>query len=178
MPSSSPLIHGWRIIFMKLPSFIYRSERVGKNGKRFSLYKFRTLKPNFDGQYATEEGYTRFGKFLRKTKLDEVPQLFNILKGDMNIVGVRPELPEFIHLIPKDIRKILLSKKPGLTSLSSIHFVDEELLLQQGTDHDLDYHTKIKPLKILLDVFYIKHRNWLLDVWIIFKTVGIVLRNL
>lgn len=163
---------------MKLPLFIYRSERIGKNGKRFSLYKIRTLKENFRGQYAVEESYTRFGKFLRKTKLDESLQIFNVLKGDMALVGPRPELPEFIHLLPRDIRQMLTSVKPGLTSLASIHFADEERLLQQGANHDLDYVTKIKPMKILLDVFYVQHRDWLLDLWVIFKTAGVVIKSL
>ena len=162
---------------MKLPSIIYRSERIGKNGRRFSLYKFRTLIEGFDGNFATNEGYTRFGKFLRKTKLDELPQVVNWLKGDIAIVGSRPELPETIHLIPADIRKIILSRKPGLTSLASIHFADEEKIIQQGIDNAYDYYVKIKPLKILLDVFYIQQRDFFLDLWIVWKTAVIVLKS-
>lgn len=162
---------------MKLPNWIYRSERVGKNGRRFSLYKFRTLKEGFSGDFANNEGYTRFGKFLRKTKLDEVLQIVNILKGDLRIVGPRPELPETIELIPKDIRKILLLIKPGLTSLSSVHFFDEEKIIQQGKDNTYDYYARIKPMKILLDVFYVQHKSFLLDLAVLWETFKLVIKS-
>lgn len=163
---------------MNIPSWIYRSERIGRNGRRFSLYKFRTLKEDFFGNYATEQGYTKFGRFLRKTKLDELPQILNWIKRDINIVGPRPELPETIDLIPKDIRKIILSKRPGLTSLASIHFADEEFLLQQSKDSAVDYYEKVKPMKLLLDVFYVQNKSFLLDLWIIWRTILIVFRGL
>ena len=163
---------------MRIPSWLYRSERIGRNGKRFSLYKIRTLKEDFSGNYANEQGYTKYGKLLRKLKIDELPQVLNVLAGEMGIVGVRPELPEAIEIIPKEIRKILLSKKPGLTSLSSIHFSDEEFLLQMSDDQARDYHEKIKPLKIALDVFYIQNKNWLLDLAIIYMTAKLMLRRI
>lgn len=162
---------------MNIPSWIYRSERIGRNGRRFSLYKFRTLKEDFSGNYATEQGYTKFGRFLRKTKLDEIPQIVNWIKCDINLVGPRPELPETIGLIPKDIRKIILSKRPGLTSLASIHFADEEFLLQQSNDSAIDYYEKVKPMKLLLDVFYVQNKGFLLDLWIIWRTILIVLKG-
>lgn len=163
---------------MKIPNWIYRSERVGKNGRRFSLYKIRTLREDFEGKYATEQGYTHWGKFLRKTKLDELPQVVNWLRGDIALVGPRPENVEAVSLIPKDLRKTLLSVKPGLTSLSSIHFHDEERLIQQGGDNAYDYYTRIKPMKILLDVFYIQNRDIFLKSWILWRTLVIVLRNI
>ena len=161
---------------MKLPSWIYRSERVGKNGRPFSLYKFRTLKEDFSGDFATEESYTRFGRFLRKSKLDELPQLLNLIKGDLSLVGPRPENAECIDLIPKDIRKILLSVKPGLTSLSSVHFYNEEELLRE--DGYEVYYERIKPIKLILDCFYIEHRGLLLKLWIIWRTFVLVLKSL
>lgn len=161
---------------MKL-SWIYRSERVGKNGRAFSLYKFRTLKDGFRGQFATDDGYTRFGKFLRKTKLDELPQVLNWLKGDVALVGPRPELVEEVGVLPADVRKKILSIKPGLTSLASIHFHDEESLLK-GSSATFDYYTKIKPLKILLDMFYVEHRGFLLNIWILYRTAVIVLKSI
>jgi lipopolysaccharide/colanic/teichoic acid biosynthesis glycosyltransferase len=162
---------------MKLPSFIYRSERVGKNGKVFSLYKLRTLKEDFRGNFANKGGYTKFGKFLRKTKLDEFLQIINVLKGEMSLVGPRPELPETINLIPKDIRKILLSVKPGCTSLASVHFYDEEFILQQSGNQNGDYYSKIKPMKILLDVFYVQHRSFLLKLAILWETFKLVIKS-
>ena len=163
---------------MKLPQFLYRSERIGLHGKKFSLLKFRTLKEDFLGNYTTEQSYTKFGKFLRKTKLDELPQILAVLRGQMSLVGPRPELPETIGLIPKDIRKILLSVKPGLTSLSSIHFADEEKLIQQGLDNTYDYYARIKPAKILLDVFYVQNKCLPLNLAILWMTLKLVIKKI
>lgn len=162
----------------KIPSWLYRSERVGKNGKIFSAYKFKTLKDGTDkhSSFAKEEQYLKWGKFLRKYKLDELGQLINVLKGDMNLVGPRPELIEHIHLIPLDIRMRVLSVKPGLTSLASTHFFDEEKILQRGTNHHLDYWTKIRPMKLLLDVYYVQHRSFLLDLAIIWETIKLIFK--
>jgi len=162
---------------MKLPKFIYRSERVGKNGKVFSALKIRTMKETTT-QFATEDVYTKYGKWLRKTKLDEIMQLINVFKGEMSIVGVRPELKEHIDLIPKETREILLSRKPGLTSLSSLHFIDEESIIQKGKNNEYDYWVKIKPMKILLDVYYIQNRDFWLDIWIVWRTAILVLKSL
>lgn len=117
--------------------------------------------------------YLKYGKFLRKTKIDEALQVINVIRGQMNLVGPRPELVEHSYLIPKDIRKILLSRKPGLTSLASIAFADEEQLISRAED----YWLKVKPIKIALDVFYVEHRDVFLDVWILWKTAVIVLRS-
>jgi len=163
---------------MKIPNWIYRSERIGKNGRRFSLYKIRTLKEDFAEQYVDEQGYTKWGYFLRKTKLDESFQIVNWLRGDVSLVGPRPELPETIDLIPKDLRKIILSVRPGLTSLSSVHFFDEEQIIQQGKDNTYDYYAKIKPAKILLDVFYVQNKCFLLDLAIIWMTIKKVIKSL
>lgn len=158
----------------------YRSERVGKNGKKFSAYKFKTLRDGVDktSSFAQEDQYLRFGKFLRKTKLDELPQILNVFKGEMSIVGPRPELADHIELLPKDIKKILLSVKPGLTSLASIHFADEERIIQKGDNNAYDYWARIKPLKITLDVFYIQNRDIFLNLWILWRTALVVLKAL
>lgn len=161
---------------MTLPWFFYRSERVGKNGKVFSAYKFKTLKDGIDktSSFAQEDQYLKFGRFLRKYKLDELPQFLNVLKGDMNLVGPRPEEVRAMRVIPPDVKDMLLSVKPGLTSLSSIHFFDEERLIQQSGDLHKVYWTRVKPLKIFLDVFYVQHRSWALDLailWLTFKRI-------
>lgn len=165
---------------MKLPSFIYRSDRVGKGGKIFSAYKIRTLKEGIDktSSFAQEDQYLRFGKFLRKYKLDELPQVFNILKGEMSLVGPRPEEVRAINLLPTEIKEILTSVRPGLTSLSSIHFFDEERLLQQSGDLHRAYWTEVKPLKIFLDVFYVQHRSWLLDLTVLWLTLKRIIKEL
>lgn len=160
---------------MKLPSFIYRSERIGKNGKPFSLYKFRTMKMGIKTSFADEEVYTKYGKFLRKYKIDELLQIINWLKGDMSLVGPRPDFQETIELLPDHVKKTLLSVKPGLTSISSVHFFDEERILQEaGEDKFKNYYLRVKPAKILLDVFYIQHKCFLLDLsilWLTFKKI-------
>lgn len=163
---------------MRLPTFLYRSERIGKNGKVFSVYKIRTLKEGIDktSSFAKDDQYLKYGKFLRKYKLDELGQILNILKGNMRIVGPRPELKESIHLIPKDIRDIILSVKPGLTSLASIHFFNEESMLGKENSHE-NYWTKIKPMKILLDVYYVQHRSFLLDWAIIYGTAKLLFKT-
>jgi len=152
----------------------YCSKRIGKNGKVFNLYKFRTLQET-KGQFPEE--YTKIGRFLRKTKIDELPQIINLIKGDMNIVGPRPEEARTVNLLPDAIKKILLSRRPGLTSLSSLHFFDEGNILEKGVDLHRIYWEKIKPLKILLDVFYVNERNILLDWWIILKTLTAVIKS-
>jgi len=165
---------------MKLPGWLYRSERVGKNGKIFSLYKIRTMVPNSDRftQFATPEVYTRFGKFLRKIKADELPQLFNLLKGDLRLVGPRPDFWETWELVPSHIRKRVLSIKPGLTSLASIYFHDEEQLLQdQPVDKFKNYYTIIKPMKLHLDLFYVEHHDIFLDLWILWRTFIILAKS-
>ena len=125
--------------------------------------------------FASGEHYTRFGKFLRKTKIDEFVQLVNVLKGEMSLVGPRPDFQEAYDIMPDYAKKTILSVKPGCTSLSSIHFADEEKLLQEaGEEKYRNYYTKIKPAKILLDTFYIQNKCFLLDIavlWLTFKKV-------
>ena len=165
---------------MRIPNWIYRSERVGKNGKLFSAYKIRTLKEGIDktSSFAQANQYLKYGKFLRKTKLDELPQIFNVLKREMNIVGVRPEELRSIRLIPRELRTILLSRKPGLTSLASLHFIDEEFILSHSRDQAKDYFEKIKPAKLVLDAFYVQNKCFLLDLAIIWMTVKVVFKRL
>lgn len=151
---------------------IYKSKRIGLNGRVFEMYKFRTLKENFQGQFATAEGYTKFGRFLRRYKLDELPQLINVLRGEMSLVGPRPEEERTINLLPEENKKIILSVKPGMTSLSSIHFFDEERILEESDDKIRDYWLKIKPMKFVLETFYVEHKGWILDLailWVTFK---------
>ena len=136
------------------------------------MWKLRTLESNFDktNTFAKEESYTKWGHTFRKYKLDELPALINVLRRQMNLVGVRPEEPRTLNLIPEDIRKILLSRKPGMTSLASLHFYDEEAILKKGEDIFKDYWVRIKPMKIMLDVFYTQNRNWIMDLGILLAT--------
>ena len=159
-------------------SIFYKSLRVGKNGKLFWLLKFRTLREKNQGAFSQEATYTKFGKFLRKTKLDELPQIINVLRGELNLVGPRPEEERNVAVLPEETKRILLSRRPGLTSLASIHFFEEGQILDKSSDLYRDYWEKVKPLKIVLDCFYIQHRNLFLDWWIIFKTATTIIKSL
>ena len=156
---------------------IYKSKRIGKNGREFLMYKFQTLKDSTDqiSSFANEQEYTRYGKFLRKWKLDELPQLWNILKRDMNIIGPRPEEQKTIDIIPEDAKQILLSVRPGLSCLSSIYFFNEEEILLTSKDPAKTYWEQIKPMKIMLDVFYVQNRSLLLRAFIIWQTLKRIL---
>lgn len=160
-------------------SIFYKSSRIGKNGKRFTMYKFRTLHENVDSKsaFVTQEQYTKFGKFLRKTKLDELPQLFNVIKRDMNLIGPRPEEERTIEILPKHIREMILSVRPGLTDLASLFFINEEKILLESEQKQYDYWTKVKPMKFILQAFYVENRCLSLDLWILFQTCKQVLKS-
>lgn len=156
------------LIFFSSPGpILYRSERVGKNGRRFSLYKFRTMVAGADGlgppvTHRDDPRVNRIGLFLRRTKFDEFPQVINVLKGEMSIVGPRPEHPKYVGLYPDEYRA-LLRMKPGLTSLAQIVYREEERLLpDQGTESY--YVTQILPKKLALDLYYVRNWSLLLDV--------------
>ena len=161
-------------------SIFYKSLRIGKHGKEFVLWKFRTLKENTDrtSSFAREEQYTWCGRFLRKTKLDELPQILNVLRGELNLVGPRAEEKKTIEFLPEDMKRVLLSRRPGLTSLASIHFFDEGQILENARDPHRTYWENIKPLKFTLDAFYIQNRDIFLDFWIIWKTAVLVVISL
>ena len=109
-------------------SIIYKSTRIGKNGKPFMMYKFRTLKEGTKTQYDHGQNYVFLGKFLRRFRLDEAAQLWNLLKGDLSLVGPRPETEDGWKFIPQHIKDKILSVKPGMFGLAGIHFFDEERL--------------------------------------------------
>lgn len=157
-------------------SFFYTSERVGRGGKTFTMWKIRTLVDGSDKAHFAQ-GYTRFGHFLRKYKIDELPQLWNILKGDMSIVGPRPMEKRTLSVIPEEIKEKILSVKPGLSDLSSLYFFDEERLLQYSENKTEDYWTRIAPMKFVLQCFYVDNKSFSLDLWIIFATLKKILKE-
>jgi lipopolysaccharide/colanic/teichoic acid biosynthesis glycosyltransferase len=142
---------------------LFAHTRIGKNGKPFTLYKFRTMYQGVKNQELSPESpndgrITKIGRFLRRTSLDEVPQLFNILKGDMSLVGPRPEMPFIVeHYTAMEKKRLLV--KPGLTGIWQI----------MGRK-DLPLHHNIE-----FDFYYIRHRSLLLDLVIIIKTIGVVI---
>lgn len=153
---------------------IYRGDRVGMNERRFKILKFRTMEESpeaYDGPRVTATSdlrITRFGRFLRDTKLNELLQLFNVLKGDMSLVGPRPEDPSFMEQYSEEHREVL-SVRPGITSLASVIFADEENLLSKD-DVAGSYIHSILPKKLRLDLIYIRNRSFLLDLDILLRT--------
>ena len=134
--------------------------------------------PNPNVQFATPEVYTKWGRFLRRTKIDELPQLLNVLKGDLRLVGPRSNVQSYWDVAPEHIKKKILSIKPGLTSLASIMFHDEEALLQGQEDKFKNYYTVIAPMKNDLDMFYVDNHDIFLDAWIIWRTAVILIKSL
>ena len=149
---------------------IYKSKRIGKNGKEFWLFKFRTMR-NEPGPKSTAEDdprITKIGKFLRKTKLDELPQVWNLLKGDIGLVGWRPEDPQYLYTIPEEV----LKTKPGIFGLATLWDIDEGAVLKGSSDPDKDYEEKILPKKRELEVQYVRNRSIALDIKILIQTIG------
>ena len=141
----------------------YRQTRVGKNGKDFRLYKFRSMRGGADKRGlitvgAKDARITRVGYFLRKYKLDELPQLLNVLKGEMSLVGPRPEVRKYVEMYTEEQRKVL-SVVPGITDYASIEYVDENRILGEATDPDRAYVEEIMPDKIRYNMKYINHRT-------------------
>lgn len=152
----------------------YRAQRVGKDGKLFRLYKFRSMVADADrrgpGITATGDArVTRAGHFLRRTKLDELPQLINVLKGDMSLVGPRPEDPRYVALYTPEQRRVL-AVRPGITSAASLVYRHEEQLLA-GEDWETVYRTKVLPDKLAIDLEYLEHRTLGSDLKLIFRTI-------
>lgn len=152
----------------------YPAKRVGKDGKIFHLYKFRSMVVNADrhGPAITAAGdarVTRVGRILRKTKLDELPQLLNVLRGEMSLVGPRPEDPRYVAIYTAEQRQIL-RVAPGITSAASLAFRHEEQLLAGG-DWETVYRTQVLPSKLAIDLEYLAHRTLLSDLFLILRTI-------
>lgn len=159
----------------------YRQTRVGRNGKEFKLLKFRTMRKDADkiGGLITvgeDNRVTRVGRFLRKYKLDELPQFLNIIKGDMSIVGPRPEVPKYVALYDERQRRVL-SVRPGLTDYASIEYISENELLAQSPDPDKTYIEEIMPAKLELNLKYIDNQSVMEDLRLIFKTLFSIVKK-
>ncbi|MEN8786234.1 MAG: sugar transferase [Flavobacteriales bacterium] len=157
----------------------YTQIRVGKNSKEFKLLKFRTMKPDSDksGQLTIGDNDSRItgvGTLLRKFKLDEIPQLLNVIKGEMSIVGPRPEVPKYVNLYSKEQLKVL-SVRPGLTDLASIEFINENEILGNSENPEKEYVEVIMPTKLELNIQYIENQSFLGDIKLIFRTFGKIL---
>ncbi len=158
----------------------FKQIRVGEKGKEFEILKFRTMVVNAEklGRQITvgnDSRITKIGGFLRKYKLDELPQLFNVFKGEMSLVGPRPEVPKYVAMYSREQRKVL-DVKPGITDLASIRYRDENELLGTSEDPDNMYINTIMPDKLALNLEYIKKSNVFFDVYIILNTIVKCLR--
>ena len=152
----------------------YRGLRIGRYGKPFRIYKFRTMSLNAEevGGPSTalnDPRLTRVGKFLRKYKLDEIPQLINILLGEMSFVGPRPQVEQYTRLY-NDKEKVILSVRPGLTDYASVKFLNLDEILGDG-DVDEKYFRQVEPEKNMLRIKYVKECSFWVDLTIILKTV-------
>ena len=157
----------------------YRAKRTGKNSRVFKMYKFRSMFENADKIkiFSTSEDdsrITKIGKLMRKYKIDEIPQLMNILKGEMSFVGPRPEVPYYTSMF-KGEEKDILSIKPGFTDFASVKFRNEAELLKGSDNPDKAYEELIRPEKIRLQLKYMQKRNFWLDIKIVLKTISKVL---
>ena len=158
----------------------YRQLRVGRRGKDFYVYKFRSMCVGADKQGLITVGgrdprITRIGYFIRKYKLDELPQLFNVLKGDMSLVGPRPEVRKYVEFYTEEQRKVL-SVRPGITDYASIEYVDENTILGRAEDADKAYLELRRPDKIRYNMKYINNRSLKEYFKIIFLTFWSIVR--
>ena len=155
-------------------SVFFRQERVGLKGRVFKIHKFRSMYKDSESKgkltIGSDVRITKPGKFLRKYKIDELPQLIDVLLGRMSLVGPRPEVKEFIELYPIDIRSKVLSVRPGITDMASIEMIDENEILGKYKDVKQAYIDIILPIKQQHYVDYVDNRNILLDIKIIYLT--------
>jgi lipopolysaccharide/colanic/teichoic acid biosynthesis glycosyltransferase len=158
----------------------FRQTRVGQNNKRFEIYKFRTMIENAEraGAQVTkgdDPRITRIGKILRKYKIDEFPQLINVIKGEMSLVGPRPEVPKYVKFFEEDYKEIL-KVKPGITDYASLEYKNENELLKGADDPERVYLEKVLPEKIEYYKKYLKDIGFLTDLKLILRTIVGVLK--
>jgi lipopolysaccharide/colanic/teichoic acid biosynthesis glycosyltransferase len=155
---------------------LFRQKRVGLHGREFAILKFRTMRAmagpsDLQVTVGADARITRAGKFLRKFKIDELPQFLNVVLGDMSIVGPRPEVPRYVALYPPAVRETVLSVRPGITDLASIAYRSEAELLARSTDPEKTYIEEVMPAKLELYLQYVRQRSFLGDLAIIGRTV-------
>lgn len=159
---------------------LFRQRRIGRNGRPFVIIKFRTMVNNADAlgprlTASADTRVTRLGGWLRRHKLDELPQLWNVLVGDMSLVGPRPEVPEYVALYPDEARRLILSVRPGITDPASVAFIDEASELGRHPDPERAYREVVLPQKIALYVDYVRNRTLLSDVRAVVDTLRAIL---
>lgn len=158
---------------------LFRQQRVGKDGVPFNIIKFRTM---FDDAYESpltignDRRITPVGRFLRRHKLDEFPQLINVIGGSMSLVGPRPEVPRYVDCYPPEVRSQVLSVSPGITDWASIYYKEENSLLSRATNPEQSYLDTILPAKLKYNLRYVTERSFWNDIRIIFTTLFLLVR--
>jgi lipopolysaccharide/colanic/teichoic acid biosynthesis glycosyltransferase len=172
------LVGLWIKIDSRGPVF-FRQARVGKDGALFDIVKFRTMYDEAHDSLLTighDRRITPAGRFLRRHKLDEFPQLFNVVAGTMSLVGPRPEVPRYVALYPADVRDLVLSVRPGITDLASIEYRDESRLLGAAADPARCYVEQVMPAKLTLAARYVQTRSFSGDFVLLLRTLKAVVR--
>ncbi len=156
---------------------LFRQERVGRGGRTFRIHKFRTMRHGAAGAAITvgaDARITRVGAFLRRHKLDELPQLIDVLQGSMSLVGPRPEVPRYVALYPQAVREKVLSVRPGLTDLASIEYRDESEQLARAADPEHEYVHVVLPRKLALAQAYVEQASLATDLRLIARTLAVL----
>ncbi|MDO5746525.1 MAG: sugar transferase [Actinomycetaceae bacterium] len=156
---------------------LFHQKRIGKDGIPFYICKFRSMRTDHDGlavSTSADNRVTRVGRVLRKTKLDEIPQLYNVLAGDMSLVGPRPEVPQYARLWPRDAAKVIVSARPGITDPVSIKYRNEADVLAQAEDAEAYYVNVLLPEKAHAYADYIRTRTLASDLRIVIETLKAV----
>lgn len=160
---------------------LFIQKRVGLHGKTIGVFKFRTMVCDAESKglkitVGNDPRITVSGHFLRKYKVDELAQLFNVLNGTMSLVGPRPEVQEYIDVYPEDIKQKVLSVRPGITDYASIEFKDENQMLENSIDPNKTYVEEILPIKQQYYLKYIEDQNFFVDIKLIIKTIIVIFR--
>lgn len=171
-------------IWIKIDSpgtVFFRQTRIGRFGHPFQIFKFRTMCPEAElkGKQITvgdDSRITRSGQFLRRYKLDELPQLINVVKGEMSLVGPRPEVPRYVALYPEEVRKKVLSVSPGITDYASIEYKDENDTLGRADDPDKAYVEQVMPVKLRYYERYVAERSLWVDFKLILATLKAIIK--
>jgi len=171
-------------IWIKLDSFgpiFFRQERVGYQGKIFRIHKFRTMvveaeRLGLQITIGSDSRVTRVGQWMRKYKLDELPQLIDVWMGDMSLVGPRPEVPRYVAFYPPEIRDLIQTVRPGITDKASIEFKDENEILGKSSNPHQAYINDVLPIKLNYYADYVKNRSFFGDLILILKTLKSILR--
>lgn len=159
---------------------LFRQERVGRGGRLFWIWKFRTMRHGMSGAAVTtgtDPRITRSGQFLRSTKFDELPQLINVLRGEMSLVGPRPEVPQYVEMWPVQAREKILSVRPGITDPASIEFRREAEGLASSDDPERTYVEEVLPHKVELYTRYVEAQSFVGDLVILVRTVVSIVRR-